>query len=130
MKKAPAISVVTKNGERGFLIFPVYKSAVPAFGGGAVPPGQTHHVVEPARADVLKGHGFSRAAQSRLESWPLGPEGRFSSSTLFPQGLKPDLLKPFPLARLKPCPFKSVPLRWCVCPGRAALQRIGLSIIE
>ena len=37
-------------------------------------PGQTHFEIW--EEFVLKGHGFSRAAQSRHENvWPLGPEG-------------------------------------------------------
>jgi lipid-A-disaccharide synthase len=60
-----------------------------------------------AGPDVLKGHGFSRAANSPKTDAALATEGICPAEDGFHQGLKPSSsLGNFP-ARLKPCPFKA-----------------------
>jgi ATP-binding cassette subfamily B protein len=66
--------------------------------------------VNHTEAEVLKGHGFSRADESHLESTALAAEGMSSAEDTFPQGLKPGDSNAQLAARLKPCPFKTADL--------------------
>jgi ATP-binding cassette subfamily B protein len=60
-----------------------------------------------ATAAALKGHGFSRAAESPQENGALAPEGLQTDGNATSQGLKPKSSLAALLARLKPRPFKT-----------------------
>jgi ATP-dependent Lhr-like helicase len=55
---------------------------------------------------VLKGHGFSRAAEAAKKDAALAAEGVQIAGGTLPQGLKPSAYDQDLAARLKPCPFK------------------------
>ncbi len=63
-----------------------------------------------AVAQVLKGHGFSRAAESPEMIPALTAEGMHRAEDAFPQGLKPGSFVGEVSARLKPCPFNATEL--------------------
>jgi oxygen-independent coproporphyrinogen-3 oxidase len=59
------------------------------------------------RTPVLKGHGFSRAAERPKQVAALAAEEMQSSESAFSQGLKPEIPIIPPAARLKPRVFKT-----------------------
>jgi lipid A disaccharide synthetase len=69
----------------------------------------TAHEIEHAteRLAVLKGHGFSRAAQEPIADGPLAAEGMRGVENIFPPRLKPGSFLVRLMARLKPRPFKT-----------------------
>src|ERR1035441_3690122 len=76
--------------------------------------GQSHDGNEPPKAVVLKGHGFSRAAQCGEIVSALAAEGCSPHTRAFPQRLKPELIllglrHPSTSSgqALKSCPFKT-----------------------
>jgi hypothetical protein len=56
---------------------------------------------------VLKGHGFSRAADVLNANAALAAEGMLVVQNRFPQGLKPNHLFTYSATWLKPRPFKA-----------------------
>ena len=58
-------------------------------------------------AEALKGHGFSRAAEGPKSDAALAAGEMPAAERPFPQGLKPQTLAGFEMARLKPCPFET-----------------------
>jgi len=56
----------------------------------------------------LKGHGFSRDASATETDAALAAEGMLMIEKIFPRGLKPSSFLRGLMARLKPCPFKTV----------------------
>jgi ATP-binding cassette subfamily B protein len=60
-----------------------------------------------AISQTLKGHGFSRAAESPENTPALATEGMQDADDAIPQGLKPGDSSNRLAARLKPCPFKA-----------------------
>jgi hypothetical protein len=56
----------------------------------------------------LKGHGFSRAGEAPILEAALAAEGMQAFLNRLPQGLKPLLSLAQLVARLKPCPFKTL----------------------
>ena len=55
----------------------------------------------------LKGHGFSRAAESQQETGALAPEGLLTENNTIPQGLKPGDFSAQHSGQLKLSPFKA-----------------------
>ncbi len=64
-------------------------------------------VQKAAISQTLKGHGFSRAAESPENTPALATEGMQDADDAIPQGLKPGDSSNRLAARLKPCPFKA-----------------------
>jgi hypothetical protein len=59
------------------------------------------------KLNVLKGHGFSRAACQRKGLSGFSPRGNLFSTTCIPSAAKAASSSAAPTARLKPCPFKT-----------------------